>query len=69
MGLPIQDYGCYAVIYALHHLHIDQPQVVEELVTFIANSLEDDYCLFSDSFPSSQSGENTHQREERNAMI
>lgn len=69
MGLLIQNYGCYAVSYALHHLHIDQPQLFWELVAFIANSLEDDYCLFSDSFPSSQRGENTHQREERNAMV
>jgi hypothetical protein len=69
MGLPIQDYGCYAVSHALHHLHIDLPQLFEKPDTFIANSLEDDYCYVSDSFPSSQSRETTHQRKERNAMV
>jgi hypothetical protein len=48
---------------------INQPQLFKKLVTFITNSLEDDYCYFSDSFPPSQSRENTHQREERNAMV
>ncbi|RDL38571.1 Uncharacterized protein BP5553_02911 [Venustampulla echinocandica] len=68
-GLPIQDYGCYAVTYPLLQLHKNQPQLFQKLVDLIANSLEDDYCLSLDSFPTSQHKETTRQREQRNIMI
>lgn len=68
-GLPIQDYGRYAVTYPLLQLHRDRPQLFEKLVDLIANSLEDDYCLSLDSFPTSQHKETTRQREQRNTMI
>ena len=68
-GLLIQDYGRYAVTYPLLQLHRDRPQLFEKLVDLIANSLEDDYCLSLDSYPTSQRKETTRQREQRNTMI
>lgn len=65
----IQDYGRYAVTYPLLQLHRDRPQLFEKLVDFIANSLNDDYCLSLDSFPTSQHKETTHQRERRKDII
>jgi hypothetical protein len=69
MGLPIQDYRCYATSYALHQRYIERSQLFEKLVNYIANSLVDNYYLSLGSFPSSQSQENTYQREERNTII
>jgi hypothetical protein len=69
MDIPIKYYACYAVSHALRSLHSNEQQLFEKLVDFIANSLEDDYCYVSDSFPSSESEENTRQREQRKAMI
>lgn len=68
-GLLIQDYGRYAVTYPLLQLHRDRPQLFEKLVDLIANSLEDDYCLSLDSYPTSQRKETTRQREQQNTMI
>ncbi len=69
MDIPIKYYACYAVSHALRSLHSNEQQLFEKLVDFIANSLEDDYCYVPDSFPSSESEENTRQREQRKAMI
>ncbi|KIN01660.1 hypothetical protein OIDMADRAFT_53186 [Oidiodendron maius Zn] len=68
-GLPIQDYARYAVTYPLLQLHRDRPQLFEKIVDLIANSLEDDYCLSLDSYPTSQRKETARQREQRNTMI
>jgi hypothetical protein len=49
ISLPTREYKCYTVNHALCQLHIDRPKLFEQLVDFIINSLEDDYCYNPDS--------------------
>jgi hypothetical protein len=37
MGLPIQDYGCYALSHALYQLHINQPQLFKKSSLYIVS--------------------------------